>query len=79
MIGTLLTFFAVGLLTLIVVGIVLSIVGTVFSLAFGLASVLLFKVAPILLVGWLVLKLLDRKKSPDELTAADREWLESGK
>jgi hypothetical protein len=79
MIGTLLTFFAVGLLTLLVVGVVLSIVGTVFSLAFGLASVLLFKVAPILLVGWVVLKLLDRRKGRDELTPADREWLEGGK
>lgn len=78
MIGTLLTFFAVGLLTLLVVGVALTILGTVFSLAFGLASVVLFKLAPILLVGWLVLKLLDRRKSRGELTAADREWLDSG-
>ena len=48
MIGTLLTFFAVGLVTLIVAGIVLSVVGTVLSLGIGLASFLLFKVAPIL-------------------------------
>ena len=43
MIGTLLTFFAVGLVTLVVAGIVLSIVGTVFSLTFGLAAFLLFQ------------------------------------
>ncbi len=78
MLGTLLTFFAVGLITLVVVGIVLSVVGSVFSLAFGLAGFLLFKVAPILLLGWLGLKLLDRRRSRGELTASDREWLESG-
>jgi len=76
MIGTLLTFFAVGLVTLIVAGIVLSIVGTVLSIGFGLATFLLFKVAPILFVGWVVLKVLDRGKSTDSLSAADRRWLE---
>lgn len=78
MLGTLLTFFAIGLVTLVVLGIVLSIVGTVFSLAFGLAAFLLFKVAPVVLVGWVVLKLLNRRKTAGELSSADREWLESG-
>lgn len=78
MLGTLLTFFAVGLITLLVIGVVLSIVGTVFSLAFGLAGFLLFKVAPILLIGWLVLKLVERRRPTGELSAADREWLEGG-
>lgn len=79
MLGTLLTFFAVGLIALIAVGIVLSVVGTVFSLTFGLASFLLFKVAPIVFIGWVVLKIMDRRKPQGELSAADREWLESGK
>jgi hypothetical protein len=79
MIGTLLTFFAVGIVALVAISIVLAIVGTVFSLAFGIVGFLLFKVAPILLVGWLVLKVLDRGRGkPDELSTADREWLESG-
>ena len=76
MIGTLLTFFAVGLATLIVAGIVLSILGTVLSIGFGLATFLLFKVAPILLVGWVVLKVIDRRKGSESLSAADRRWLE---
>lgn len=77
MIGSLLTFFAVGLITLIVAGVALSIVGMIFSMALGLAGFLLFKVAPILLVGWLVLKLLDRAgKGKDRLDASDRRWLE---
>lgn len=78
MLGTLLTFFAVGLITLIIVGIVLTIVGAVFSLAFGLAGFLLFKVAPIVLLGWIVLKVLDRRPARQGLSAADREWLEKG-
>ena len=76
MIGTLLTFFAVGLATLIVAGIVLSILGAVLSISFGLATFLLFKVAPYLLVGWVVLKVIDRRKGSGSLSAADRRWLE---
>lgn len=76
MIGTLLTFFAVGLVTLLVAGIVLSIVGVVFSLTFGLATFLLFKVAPILLVGWIVVKVLEKSRRGRSLSDADRRWLE---
>lgn len=76
MIGTILTFFAVGLITLIVAGIVLSIVGTVFSLTFGLAAFLLFKVAPIMLVGWIVMKVFQKVRGSDSLSEADRKWLE---
>jgi hypothetical protein len=71
MIGTLLTFLAVGLITLLVAGVVLSIIGA----ALGLASFLLFKVAPILLVGWIVMKVIDRKRH-GSLSAEDRRWLE---
>jgi uncharacterized membrane protein YeaQ/YmgE (transglycosylase-associated protein family) len=76
MIGTLLTFFAVGLVTLIVAGIVLSIVGTVFSLTFGLAAFLLFKVAPILLVGWIAVKVFEKMTGRGSLSTSDRKWLE---
>ena len=76
MIGTLLTFFAVGLATLIVAGIALWILGTVLSLGIGLAFFLLTKVAPILLVGWLVLKVIDKRSGGGSLSSADRRWLE---
>jgi len=76
MIGSLLTFFAVGLVTLIVAGIVLGVVGIVFSLTFGLATFLLFKVAPILLVGWVVVKLIEKSRGGGTLSDADRRWLE---
>ncbi len=75
MIGTLLTFFAVGLVTLLVAGVVLSIVGSVLSLGLGLAAFLLFKVAPVLLIGWVVLKVIDRRRG-GTISAADQRWLE---
>lgn len=77
MIGTLLTLFFVGLVALVGLGIVLSIVGALFSITFGIAGFLLFKVAPIVLVGWLVLKLIDKAgSSRSSLSAADRRWLD---
>jgi len=76
MIGALLPFFAVGLVALVVAGLVLSVVGVVFSLTFGLATFLLFKVAPILLVGWVVVKLFERSRGGRTLSDADRRWLE---
>jgi hypothetical protein len=76
MLGSLLTFFAVGLLTLLVAGVVLSIVGVMFSITIGLASFLLFKVAPVLLVGWIVVKVVQKTTGKGELSDADRKWLE---
>ena len=76
MIGTLVTLFAVGLVTLVGVGIALSLLGVLFSITFGIAGFLLFKVAPILLVGWLVLKLIERSGSGRTLSAGDRRWLD---
>jgi hypothetical protein len=76
--GTLLTFLAVGLVTLIASIVVLSILGTVFSLTFGLASFLLFKVAPIMFLGWVVLKIFDRVRGKRQLSSADRKWLDEG-
>ena len=75
--GTLLTVLAVGIVTLIVAGIVLSVVGTAFALAWSAAMFLLFKVAPVLLVGWIVLKVIEKARTPT-LSAADRKWLEGG-
>ena len=75
MIGTLLTFFAVGLVTLVVAGVALAVLGTVLSLGLGLAAFLLFKVAPILLVGWVVLKVMERRRGRS-LSSADQRWLD---
>ncbi|MEX2526345.1 MAG: hypothetical protein WEA09_01790 [Gemmatimonadota bacterium] len=80
MIGSLISFFVVGLVSLVVLGVILAVVGTVFSITLGIASILLFKVAPILLVGWVVLALYQRSRGGSTaISASDRDWLESGK
>lgn len=78
MLGALLTFFIVGLVALVAAGLVLAVLGVVFSVfsaALALAGFLLFKVAPILLVGYLVVRFLAPKHK--RLAAAERKWLES--
>lgn len=73
---TLLGYLLVGFVAVLVAGVVLSVVGAVFGIALGLAGLLLFKVAPIVLVGYLVVRLLGPKKKK-RLSDADRKWLES--
>jgi uncharacterized membrane protein len=67
MISTLLTLFIVGIVALMV----LSVVGAVLGLAVGL----LFKLLPILIVGYVVVRLLAPRQK--KLSAEDRKWLES--
>jgi hypothetical protein len=71
MLSSLLTLFIVGFVALLGIGIVLTLLGAMVGLAFTL----IFKVAPLLLVGYLVIRFLAPK--PKRLSAQDREWLES--
>lgn len=75
MIASLLTFLAVGLVSLVAVWIVLSVVGGLQGLTVGLASFLIFKVAPVMLLGWIVLKLVSKIRGGNALASADRRWL----
>ena len=76
--GTLLTFLAVGLVTLIAAGVVISVISVVFGLAAGLAQFLLFKVAPIMFIGWLGLKLFDKARGRKQISISDQRWLDDG-
>jgi uncharacterized membrane protein len=67
MISTLLTLFIIGIVALVV----LSVVGAILGFAVGL----LFKIVPILIVGYIVVRLL--RPRPKQLSAEDRKWLES--
>ena len=78
-VGTLLMLFGVGLLTILAIGLAFSLLGAVFSIAFGVASFLLLKVAPVVFLGWVVLKLIDRRRARASIPAADRAWLEGGR
>jgi hypothetical protein len=77
MLGTLLTLVVAGILGLIAVSVILAILGAVLSVTFGIVGFLLFKVAPVLLVGWVVLKLVDKKRNRRQISAADQRWLDS--
>lgn len=70
MIGTLVSLFLIGLIALIA----LAILGAVFSIAASLAWFILFKVVPVLLVGYLVVRLFRLGKP--RLSEADEKWLE---
>jgi uncharacterized membrane protein len=67
MISTLLTLLIVGVLALAVLGIVFMIL--------GIAVGLLFKLVPIILIGYVVLRLLAPRQK--KLSETDRKWLES--
>jgi hypothetical protein len=75
MISALLTFFIIGLMALVGITLILALVGAVFGLALSLVGFLLFKVAPLILVGYLLVRFLAPRRP--RLSAADREWLES--
>jgi ATP/ADP translocase len=75
--GTFITLLIAGLLGILAISAVLAIVGAVFSITFGIIGFLLFKVAPVLLVGWFVLKLIDRGRGHRRISAADQRWLDS--
>ena len=67
MFSALLTFLIVGVLALAVLGIIFAVL--------GMAVGLLFKLLPILLVGYIVVRLLAPR--PRKISEADRRWLES--
>lgn len=77
MLMALLTLFALGVAAVVMVGVVLTLVGVVLSLTLGLAGFLIFKVAPIMLIGYLVLKLFERTRpAPQGISSADQRWLD---
>jgi len=76
--GTLLTFLAVGLVTLIAAGVVISILGALLGLTFGIVSFLLFKVAPVMFLGWLGLKIFDKVRGKRRISVSDQRWLDEG-
>lgn len=75
MLSSLLTFLLVGFVVLVVAGVALSVIGAIFGLALGLAGFLLFKVAPIVLIGYLVVRLLSPRRK--RLSPEDQRWIES--
>jgi hypothetical protein len=81
MISALVGIFVAGIAALVAITVLLAVVGVVFGLAFGIVGLmiaLVFKVLPILLVGWVVVKLIQRSERPrGRLSASDRAWLDT--
>jgi hypothetical protein len=77
MIGALLTLFVLGIVGLVVISLIMAVIGIFFSVTLGIVGFLLFKVAPLLLIGWLVLKVVDRSRGRRRISAADQRWLDS--
>ncbi len=75
---SLLTFLGMGIVSIVAVWIVLTVLGALLGLTTAIAGFLLFRVAPIMLAGWLVLKLVSKVRNRSRLSAADRKWLEDG-
>ena len=66
----------VGLVGALVVGVVLlALLGVVFGLVVGLLA-LAVKVLPIVLIGWVVVKLIQRSERNRALGGSDRRWLD---
>lgn len=76
MLSALLTLLVMGIAGVVMIGVVFALIGLVLSVAFGVVGFLLFKVVPLLLIGWVVLKLVDRGRGSSRISAADQRWLD---
>jgi hypothetical protein len=70
MLTTFLVIMVVGVLGFVALAVILGLIGAVI----GIAGFLLFKVAPIVLLGYLIVRFL--KPRHKRLSAEDRRWLE---
>ena len=76
MLGALLTLLVMGIAGVVAIGVIMAVLGMVLSITFGLVGFLLFKVAPLLLIGWVVFKLVGRSRDRAQISAADQRWLD---
>ena len=76
MMTALFTMLALGIAALVFFGVILAMFGVVFTILFSTAAFLIFKVAPLLLLGWIGYRIFDRMRSPERIAAADRRWLD---
>ncbi|MFW6205956.1 MAG: hypothetical protein ACOC5I_01830 [Gemmatimonadota bacterium] len=74
MLSAILTYLIVGLMVIVGLSVAFALIGVVFGLALGLAKFLLFTVGPILLVGYVVMRLLAPRSR--RLSRAEQQWLE---
>jgi len=77
MIGAIVGLIGALVVGVVVIAVVLALLGLVFGLAVGLLA-LAIKLLPIVLIGWVVVKLVQRAERPrGVLSASDQRWLDS--
>jgi hypothetical protein len=76
MLEMLVLFFVVAIGGFVAAAMAMAAVGFALSLAFGLATFVLFKIAPLVLLGWLAYRLIRRGASRRVIAAADERWLD---
>jgi membrane protein implicated in regulation of membrane protease activity len=84
MLSALVSLIVVGIVGLVVLTVLLAVFTAIFGLAVGVISLtvmLAMKILPVVLVGWLVVKLIQRAGRPSaprsRLSHHDRRWLDS--
>ena len=83
MLSALIGLLVVGIVAFVVLTVLLAVFGVIFGLAFGFLGLLFtlaVKILPIVLVGWLVVKLVqrgERSSARARISAEDRAWLDS--
>ncbi len=71
MIAALVTFFLVGLVGLVVLGVLLACIGVFLKAALGLAGILLFRIVPIVALGYLIVRFLAPRRQHTGGSGAD--------
>ncbi len=70
MLTALLTFFVIGLVGLVLLGVLLAAIGIVFKLTLGLAGFVLFRILPIVALGYLIVRFLRPRRPREPRTEA---------
>ena len=79
MLGPLAKLLGALLIVLVAIGLLLALLsalGTALTLAITLGSILLFKVAPLVLLCWIVYRIARNWKPRGRITASDEAWLQ---
>ena len=75
MIGAIIGLIGALVVGVVVIGVVLALLGVLFGLAVGILGFAL-KVLPIVLIGWVIVKLIQRSERRRALGSSDRRWLD---
>ncbi len=75
MIATLLLLLGIGIAAVILFTVVMAVLGLVFGVVTSVLA-LAIKVLPLVLAGWVILKLVKRGDSRRGISASDRRWLD---